>query len=139
MMNSKSSDPGILAESLGLERVELLEQALTHPENRRLAWLGDAVLYLAMTEHLYTASKAPASRMDPRRQETIRNLTLKKTAAEKLHLSEYIRVPSSERDPNAERILATAFEALIGAIFSEKGYQTAASFVVDLFTTIRPK
>src|SRR3989442_7454223 len=132
MSISKSSDSRGLAVKLGLENEKLLVEALTHPENRRLAWLGDAVLYLAITQYLYTTSKNPASQMDPRRQEIINNLTLKKTAAEQLHLSEYIRVPSSERDPNAERIVATAFEALVGAIFEEKGYQAEADFVDNL-------
>lgn len=133
MSISKNKDPRILAVKLGLDRVELLVQALTHPENKRMAWMGDAVLYLAITEHLFTTSKGPASQMDPNRQGIIKNPTLKKAAAEQLHLSEYIRVPPSEREPDAERILATAFEAIIGAIFQEKGYQSAAAIVVNLF------
>lgn len=136
MLISRNSDPRILAEKLGLGKEELLEEALTHPANKRMAWLGDAVLYLAVTEHLYTTSKDPASKMDPRRQGTINNFTLRRTAADQIHLSDYIGVPTSEVDPGAEGILATAFEALIGTIYLEKGYRAAASFVVKLFSEI---
>ncbi len=116
----------------------LLEQALTHPSNKRMGWLGDAVLYLAVTEHLFGTSNAPASQLDPNRQKIIKNPNLKMTAAEKLQLNRFIRVPPSEREPNAERIMATAFEALIGTLFLEKGYEAAAKFVVNLFSAIQP-
>ena len=138
MSISRATDLRVLAEKLGLGKEELLEQALTHPANKRMGWLGDAVLYLAVTEHLYTTSDDPASQMDPKRQKIIENPNLKMTAAEHLHVNGLIRAPPSERDPNAERILATAFEALMGAIFLEKDYQTTARFVVDLFSTIQP-
>jgi dsRNA-specific ribonuclease len=87
----------MLAMKLGLENEKSLEEALTHPENRRLAWLGDAVLYLAVTEHLYTTSNDPASKMDPKRQKIIENPNLKMTAAEHLHVNGLIRAPPSER------------------------------------------
>jgi len=125
-----------LALTLGLKE-ELVELALTHPANRRMAWLGDAVLYLAVTEHLYTASEAPTSQLDPDRQRTIENPNLKRTAAEELHLNGLIHVPQSERDPNAKRIMATAFEALIGTLFLEKEYEVASEFVANLFSTIQ--
>jgi dsRNA-specific ribonuclease len=81
-----------LAKKLGLEKEDLLGQALAHPSKKRLAWLGDAVLCIAVTEHQFRTSNAPRSKLDPERQETIRNLTLKKTAAEKLFLNELINV-----------------------------------------------
>jgi ribonuclease-3 len=137
MSVSKDGNLSILAKQIGLGKVGLKE-ALTHPSNKRMGWLGDAVLYLAVTEHLYGTSDAPASQLDPDRQRTIENPNLKKTAAEKLQLNKLIRVPPSERDPNSERIMATAFEALIGALFIEKGYEATAKFVVDFFSTIQP-
>ena len=131
----EGEDLGVLATKLGLENEKLLDQALSHPTNKRMGWLGDAVLYLAATEYLYKTSNATAGQMDPERQKIIENPNLKTTAGMKLHLNGLLRVPSSERDPRAERILATAVEALIGAMFLEKGYATAARFVVSLFST----
>ncbi len=137
MSVSKDGNLSILAKQLGLGKAGL-EEAPTHPSNKRMGWLGDAVLYLVVTEHLYGTSDAPASQLDPDRQRNIENPNLKKTAAEKLQLNRLIRVPPSERDPNAERIMATSFEALIGALFIEKGYEPTAKFVVKLFSTIQP-
>lgn len=140
MTVSEDGDLGVLAKKLSLGKKELLEEALTHPANKRIGWIGDAILYLAVTEHLYRTSNKPTSELDPERQKVIKNPTLKKAVAEQLHLNDYIHVPPGERDPNAEGILATAYEALTGAIFLEKGYESAADHVRKtlLSTTIQP-
>ncbi len=136
MTGSEKEDLEVLAKKFGLEQMELLREALTHPVNKRMAWLGDAVLYLAVTEHLHRQPDTPTSILDPKRQGIIRNLNLKETVAGKLHLTDYIKVPPSERDPHAKGVLATAYEALIGAIFLEKGYETAADQVrMTIFST----
>ncbi len=131
MTVSEKEDLGVLAKKLGLRKKELLEQALTHPANKRMAWLGDAVLYSALTEHMYKTSIAPESELDPERRKLKSNPNLKRVA-EQIRLNRHISCPPSERDPNAEEILAAAYEALIGAIFLDNrgnGYEMAASFV----------
>jgi len=107
---------------------ELLQRAFTHPINKRLAWLGDSVIYLAVTEHLYRTSNNKAGSLDPERQKIIGNDNLKQSIAQRFYLRSRINVPTSERDPNARRILASAFEALTGAIYLGKGYDVAAAF-----------
>src|SRR5438445_11909818 len=88
-----------LAERLGVGSKELLEEALIHPTNKRLGWIGDAVLYLAVTEHLYKTSNAPTRDLDPKRQDIIENPNLKEAVLNQLHLN--VHAPSSERDPRA--------------------------------------
>src|SRR6266702_8171225 len=64
MTNSESTDQSELADALGVHiDAELLRRALTHrsyayehgglPHNERLEFLGDAVLGIVVTEHLY--------------------------------------------------------------------------------------
>src|SRR5438445_13161429 len=102
MSSTGEGDLGTLAKRLGLGKEKLLEQALTHPTNKRIAWLGEAVLYLAVTEHLYRNSNAPAREIDPERQNIIRNPTMKEAVMNQLHLK--VRVPPSERDSKATGI-----------------------------------
>ena len=108
---------------------DLLRKAFTHPTNKRLAWLGDSVIELAITEHLYLTTEQPAANLDLARQEIIRNDNLKESVAKRFYLKSKILVPRWERDPEAREILAAAFEALTCAIFMKKGFEVAAGFV----------
>lgn len=117
----------------------LLRQAFSHPTNKRLAWLGDSIIYLAVTEHLYRTSRHEAGVLDPERRKIIGNDNLKQTVAERFYLKSQIQIPPSERDPDSREILAAAFEALTCAVFLEKGYEFAAAFVRRaLFPTSAP-
>lgn len=123
---------------------KLLEQAFTHrsylnenrvagrEHNERLEFLGDAVLELVVTEFLYT--KYPAN---PEGELTVYRAALVNTqsiadAAGKLDMNEYLLLSRGEtRDMGRARqiILANAFEALIGAIYLDAGYETAKDFI----------
>src|SRR2546426_1660122 len=97
--------------------------------NKRLAWLGDSIIYLAVSEYLYRTSGHEAGLLDPERQNIIGNDNLKQRVAERFYLKSQILVPPSERDPDSREILAAAFEALTCAVFLEQGYEVAAAFV----------
>ncbi len=107
----------------------LLQQAFTHPTNKRLAWLGDSIISLAVTEHLYRTARHGAGVLDPIRQKIIGNENLKQTVAERFYLKSQVLVPPSERNPDSREILAAPFEALTCAVFLEKGYEIVAAFV----------
>ena len=122
----------------------LLEQAFTHrsylnenrelnrEHNERLEFLGDAVLELAVTEFLY--AKYPDS---PEGDLTAYRAALVNTqsicdAATKLGMNDYLLLSRGEaRDTGRARqiILANAFEALIGAIYLDSGYERAQKFI----------
>jgi ribonuclease III len=125
----------------------LLRLALTHPSvshespgivahNQRLEFLGDAVLGLILTCHLY--EKFPDIEEGPltkARAQMVNRRTLA-TQARRLELGQVL-VMSRGEDASGGRdrqsALADAFEAVIGAIFLDGGYQAAEQFVLRAF------
>ena len=125
---------------------ELLELAFTHgsysrenggvPTNERLEHLGDSVLELIITGELY--KKFPdvdESRLSKMRAGLVNNPALVPLAKE-LELGQYLRIGKGEevtggREKNS--ILANAFEALVGAIYLEKGYLVTEEIILKWF------
>ncbi|MDY6813871.1 MAG: ribonuclease III [Pseudomonadota bacterium] len=120
---------------------ELLERALSHRSlgrynNERLEFLGDAVLNLVIAEALYTrcpqAAEGDLSRL---RATLVRGETLAQIALE-LELPALLRLGDSARKSGGRQrrsILADAFEALLGAIYLERGHAAAAEVILRLF------
>ncbi|MCX6731816.1 MAG: ribonuclease III [Candidatus Parcubacteria bacterium] len=122
----------------------LLRQAFTHRSyinenpsekfghNERLEFLGDAVLELVITEHLY--NKYPRStegEMTSFRAALVNAVMLSEVAKE-LSLDEFLLLSRGEaKDVGRARqyILANTFEALVGAIYLDQGYRTVFSFL----------
>lgn len=121
---------------------DLLLRALTHtsyahehpPErdNERLAWLGDAVLALAVTERFLTTSREePVGILAARRAELVAGSTLARWASE-IALGPLLRLGRGERlsgGGEKESVLATAFEAVLGAVYLEGGLPAARAVV----------
>jgi ribonuclease-3 len=114
----------------------LLREALTHstyanehpgdgPANERLEFLGDAVIDLLVAELLFSAFAADAEgALTARRARVVRWETLADLATE-LGLASALRLGQGEsRTPAGDRrrILADAYEALVGAVFLDGGY-----------------
>lgn len=143
-----------MAETLGLNDLEkildskfndinFLETALTHrsflnenpdtklPHNERLEFLGDAVLELVVTEHLYKTYNMPEGDLTNLRAAIVRGEMLSKIA-HKWELDNFLRLSKGERrDVGKARqyILANAVEAVIGAIYLDQGYDAASKLV----------
>ncbi|HZU61469.1 MAG TPA: ribonuclease III domain-containing protein, partial [Solirubrobacteraceae bacterium] len=108
----------------------------------RLAFLGDSVLALAVSAHLYP-------RLDPRRFGAGRLTKIRAQAvsgrscravAERLGIPARLLAAApahaaggAEALVGAERVLASVIEAVIGACFLEFGYETTATAVVRAF------
>jgi len=122
---------------------DLLKQALVHrsylnenpdfhlKDNERLEFLGDAVLELVVTEHLYQNYPNPEGELTNWRAALVNTKMLAKVA-EQLGLSGYLLLSRGEaKDTGRARhyILANAFEALIGAIHLDQGYEKAKVFI----------
>src|SRR6476646_5001445 len=125
----------------------LLQLALTHPSvaheqgvplqtNQRLEFLGDAVLQLVLTRELY--EKFPAFGEGPltkARAKMVNRRTLAEHARH-LDLGQHLILSRGEelhggRDrPSA---LADTFEALLGAIFLDSGFEVAREFILTQF------
>jgi ribonuclease III len=129
---------------------ELERQVFTHAswtERRedsyaRLAFLGDSVLGLAVTAHLYPrleAERFGAGRLTKIRAQAVSGPSCR-TVAERLGVPERLRAaaPSGSSDGTAalvetERVLASVIEAVIGACYLTAGYTRTAEAVVDAF------
>lgn len=131
--------------SLGFEfeNIELLVTAFTHrsymnehkksarEHNERLEFLGDAVLELVVTDHLYKSYAEPEGILTSWRSALVRTESIGEAGA-LLGYEPLLRLSRGERrgsDRAKQQILANAFEALIGAIYLERGYEVAAEFI----------
>lgn len=137
---------GILTE-LGINLdPELLERALTHrsyayeqgglPTNERLEFLGDAVLGLVVTEHLFISfPDLSEGQLAKLRAATVNSRALAEVARE-LGVGSLVRLGRGEQTTGGRdksSILADTMEALIGAVFLQHGVVAARHFVHYLF------
>lgn len=126
--------------------LDILRNALVHrsyinehkdfaiDHNERLEFLGDAVLELVVTDHLYRHYQEPEGILTNWRSGLV-NATQLAAQGENLGLYDYLYLSRGEaQDTNKKArsyILANAMEAVIGAIYLDQGYKTAAKFVKD--------
>jgi ribonuclease-3 len=125
---------------------ELLDRALTHrsyayeqgglPTNERLEFLGDSVLGLVVTEHLFTSFPDLSEGQLAKLRAAVVNSRALADVARGLDLGSLLRLGRGEeatggRDKSS--ILADTMEAVIGAVFTEHGIDTARLFVHHLF------
>jgi ribonuclease-3 len=129
---------------------ELARQVFTHAswsERRgdsyaRLAFLGDSVLALAVTTHLYPrleAERFGAGRLTKIRAQAVSGPSCR-AVAERLKLPARLRAaaPAGVQGSAAalvetERVLASVIEAVIGACYLHAGYERTAQAVVEAF------
>jgi len=123
---------------------DLLLEGLTHrsylnenqswhvDHNERLEFLGDAVLELVVTEHLFNNYPNPEGEMTNWRAALVNANMLAKISGE-FGLNDHILLSKGEaKDIGRARqyILANAIESLIGAIYLDQGYDAAKSFII---------
>ena len=109
----------------------------------RLAFLGDSVLSLAVTTHLYPrleAERFGAGRLTKIRAQAVSGRSCMEVA-ERIGMPERLRAAAPEATgQNAdalvrtERVLASVIEAVIGACYLAFGYEETAAAVVEAFT-----
>ena len=132
-------------EKLGFEftKLDLLITALTHrsyvnehrksvhEHNERLEFLGDAVLELAVTEYLFAHFSEPEGILTAWRAALVRTESIG-SAGDALGYGPLIRMSKGEKNGSDRahlQILANAFEAVIGAIYLERGFDDARNFI----------
>ena len=138
-------------EKLGFEfeHIDHLVTAFTHrsyvnehrksvsAHNERLEFLGDAVLELVVTDFLYrTYPEEQEGILTSWRASLVRTESIG-DAGNKLGYEPLVRMSKGEKqgsDRARMQILANAFEALIGAIYLEKGYDAAEVFITEHIT-----
>ncbi len=130
--------------SLKFSNEDLLLQALTHRSylnenpsfkvgnNERLEFLGDAILELVVTEDLYARfPEKPEGDLTSFRAALVNSKMLSEVSVD-LEINEFLLLSRGEaKDVGRARqyILANAFEALVGAIYLDQGYDAAKKFI----------
>lgn len=125
------------------KNLELYISAFTHrsylnehrgfelPHNERLEFLGDAVLELVATEHLYKTYEHPEGELTNFRSALV-NYKMLSEIAKRMGLEEYLLMSRGEaKDTGRARqvILANTIEALIGALYLDLGYGPSQTFI----------
>lgn len=130
----------------------LLKQAFTHrsylnenrnlniEHNERLEFLGDAVLELIVTDYLYHKyTEKSEGELTAYRSSLVNSNTLSATAT-KLGINDYLLLSHGEaKDTGRARsyILANTFEALLGALYIDQGYDSTKQFIaIHIFPLI---
>jgi ribonuclease-3 len=135
-----------LVQKIGVKfkNINLLKEALTHrsylnehpnwplPHNERLEYLGDAVLELAVSEALFNKfSNYSEGQLTVLRAALVNYQLLSKIAAE-INLDKFILMSKGERADTSkarEVILANTIEAVIGAIYLDRGFGVVEKFI----------
>lgn len=108
--------------------------------NERLEFLGDAVLELVVTEYLYGNFKEPEGVLTNWRSALVRTESIG-AAASRSGFEPFLRLSRGEKrgtDRARAQILANAYEAVIGAIHLDQGYEAARAFIhASLLTTFQ--
>src|SRR4051812_41165016 len=127
----------------GFGDINLLVTAFTHrsylnehkktalEHNERLEFLGDAVLEMVVTEHLYINYKEPEGILTNWRSALVRTESIS-AAADREGFEPLLRLSRGEKRGSVrarEQILANTYEAVIGALYLVKGYVPARDYI----------
>jgi ribonuclease III len=140
------------ATTLGVtfNNIELLVTAFTHrsyvnehrktakEHNERLEFLGDAVLELVSTEYLYGSYSEPEGVLTNWRSALVRTESIS-AAASRNNFEPLLRLSRGEKrgtERARAQILANCYEAVVGALYLDQGYEAASDFIhKSLLTT----
>lgn len=146
MMDEKDFSPFESRIGITFRSKALLKQAFTHrsylnehrdeiaDHNERLEFLGDAVLELVVTRHLF--EKYPEKTegdLTAYRAALVNTNTLSLVAAD-IGMNDYLLLSKGEaKDTGRARqyILANVFESAVGAMYLDQGYEAAEKFIAE--------
>jgi ribonuclease-3 len=133
----------------GFSDINLLITAFTHrsylnehkktalEHNERLEFLGDAVLELVVTEYLYGNYQEPEGILTNWRSALVRTESISAAAARE-GFETLLRLSRGEKrgsERARQQILANCYEAVIGALYLEKGYAAAKDYISHTLLT----
>lgn len=127
----------------GFSDLELLITAFTHRSylnehkatakghNERLEFLGDAVLELVVTQHLYNNFEEPEGILTNWRSALVRTESIS-AAADRENFEPLLRLSRGEKrgsERARQQILANCYEAVVGALYLDKGYEAVKEYI----------
>jgi len=147
-----SSDFEVLEKKLGLhfKDKELLTRAFTHrsylnenpnsklKHNERLEFLGDAVMELIVTEHLFKEFPEKAEGDLTNWRAALVNAKMLTSVAEDLEFNDFLLLSKGEAKEGGKArayILANTFEAFLGALYLDSGYEPCDKFIQKYLLT----
>ena len=129
---------------VAFESKDMLTQAFVHrsylnehpdftlDHNERLEFLGDAVIELIVTEHLYRNFPNPEGELTNWRAALV-NAKMLSEIADEIGMEEYLYLSRGEAKDSGSKarmyILANAIEALIGSMYLDRGMEIVRDFV----------
>lgn len=133
------------------QKPELLDQAMTHKSyvnengkrhlqhNEKLEFLGDAVLDLVLSEFLMEKfSQDDEGNLSKKRASLVNESVLAQIACD-LQLPDHLNLGKGEilsQGNRKPRLLASAYEALLGAVFLDGGFEAVRTFARENFTAL---
>jgi ribonuclease-3 len=129
--------------SINFKNKDLLTQVFVHrsylnenpsfklDHNERLEFLGDAVLELVVTEYLYKSMPNPEGELTNLRSALVKGQMLS-DIAQFLNIGDFLMLSKGESKSKGKArqiILANTFEALVGAIYLDQGYEASEKFI----------
>ncbi len=124
------------------KNIQLLELALTHKSyssiqnNERLEFLGDSILNSIISQHLFKRFTNQKEGLLTRMRAYLVKADTLVIKAEEFVLSDYIKLSKGTANLSKDRknsILEDAFEAIIGAIFIDGGWDQARDTTLNIF------
>ena len=132
-------DPSLLLEAVTHSSFANESPHLSPRDNERLEYLGDAVLQLITAEYLYKHHpRAAEGELTQTRSAMVNTNTLAELA-EQLDLGGYLFLGkgiAKGGGRNLKSLLANAFEALLGAIFLDAGYDAAYHYYLNRYRSL---
>lgn len=129
----------------------LLNEALTHksfsveenknkPHNERLEFLGDSILNFVIAADLLMKFKNEPEGLLSKRRASLVNQSTLAVLAKDIQLQDFLFFGPGEvkqGSPLNPRILASALEALMGAIYLDSDFQTVEKWILNLFRNVQ--
>jgi ribonuclease III len=132
-------DPGLLLEAVTHSSFANESPHLSPRDNERLEYLGDAVLQLITAEYLYKHHPGATEGELTQTRSAMVNTNTLALLAERLDLGSYLYLGKGIAKGGGrglKSLLANAFEALLGAIFLDAGYDAAYHYYLNRYRSL---
>lgn len=132
-------DPALLQEALSHSSFANENPSISPHDNERLEYLGDAVLQLISAEYLFKGRPAAEEGEMTQVRSSMVNTQALAALSEDLGMGEYLLLGKGIArggGRNLRSLLANAFEAVLGAIFLDQGYDAAYHYCIERFRAL---
>lgn len=130
----------LLKYGIDIKDKDMLLTSLTHssyanehdcPSYERLEFLGDSVLQLIVSEYLYLNEHLKEGEMSKKRAAFVCEDALYEYS-KVINYESYIRVGKGQLGNVNETIIADVFEAILGCIYLDQGFEIAKKYIYDI-------